>query len=381
MNTPARPPAFAGSSESQSMEKISNFELIWRVSPTIPRQSNKISCKSDHFLSLPSSSLHDSLCFLDKNNHTYKPTSIHDIISTMKRSAPLAPNSRTTRAVSRKLEVAVLEERREQERQEVAASLMSSSLLQALPFILSQGFLYKGECRNAALASKKWHSIFVESQNQIPPHCQVQVELIRNPYWPEWVLAQGLQEVLPTQDFARSIFEQMCELKVKSQQTKSRMAKMRASLPQWGVNFFAVQIRVWEANSHNRGGIFIRFLKFSGSVRWQLPTIADYNPSIADETIRGWSIRLDVDLILWTWGTFRKWRNIYNDEPLWDWNFDWNWINANRNTDWFLRNSHWLLNSGMLIDEGTDDEEEQNEQRRTRQLVQRQVDHYFPRLA
>ena len=51
--------------------KISNFELIWRVSPTIARQSNKISCKSDHFLSLPSSSLHDSLSFLDKNNqHT-----------------------------------------------------------------------------------------------------------------------------------------------------------------------------------------------------------------------------------------------------------------------------------------------------------------------
>ena len=295
----------------------------------------------------------------------------------MKRSADApAPNSnskkpRTTRAVSRKLEVAVLEERREQERQEVAASLMSSSLLQALPFILSQGFLYKGECRNAALASKKWHSIFVESQNQIPPHCQVQVELIRNPYWPEWVLAQGLQEVLPTQDFARSIFEQMCELKVKSQKTKSRMAKMRASLPKWGVDFFAVQIIVWEANTNNSGGIYIQFRNFS----------RNSNPSIADEEIRGWSIRLEDSLILWTWDTFRKWRNIYDYEPLWDWNFDWNWINANRNTDWFLRNSHWLLNSGMLIDEGTDDEEEQNEQRRTRQLVQRQVDHYFPRLA
>jgi hypothetical protein len=36
-----------------------------------------------------------------------------------------------------------------------------------------------------------------------------------------------------------------------------------------------------------------------------------------NDDIIGWSIRIDSDLLLWTWGRFKKWMKVYDGQPLW----------------------------------------------------------------
>ena len=57
----------------------------------------------------------------------------------------------------------------------------------------------------------------MEVEDKLPVHCQVEVMVDidgRSQEWPKWVKARGLQNVIPTQAFARRIFDKVNELKV-----------------------------------------------------------------------------------------------------------------------------------------------------------------------
>jgi len=196
---------------------------------------------------------------------------------------------------------------KEQERLEKANALMATPLLQALPLVFGRsGFLYKCECRNAALVSKSWKSIVVECQHEIPRDNQVQISITYDKKGtepiPTWVTHRGLDGVLPTQEFSRAIFEKLCNLKVAAEPTECKKQKMRDSLPKWGEDFLGVRMYVWGATSRNSGGIHFTLRKFA-------------RESYLD-SLKGWKIRLDKYLRLWTWDTFRRWQKIYDGEPL-----------------------------------------------------------------
>ena len=221
----------------------------------------------------------------------------------------LPRHSFATRSAQRKVE-------REKARLQKAQALMATPLLRALPLVLSSGFLYKAECRNAALASKSWKSIWVEAQHELPASCRVQIniQLCRkeNDQWPMWVRMRGLQQVIPTQEFCRAIFDKLCELKVAAETTERKKQKVRDTLPKWGVDFLGIHMYVWGSSTYNGGGIYLSLWK-------RFCTCGTVNYPFYE--LGGWSIRLDHEMVLWTRGTFRKWKKIYDWQPLWDWKF------------------------------------------------------------
>jgi hypothetical protein len=228
------------------------------------------------------------------------------------------PLRRSTRSTKRD---AVLERQRLEKKVELekirlqrAADLSATSLLQALPLVLTSGFLFKHEIRSAALASKSWKSIWVEAQHELPDYCQVEIKIrwYERSAWPTWVKIRGLQHVFHTQEFARTIFQKLCDLKIKVEPTERKKQKVRDALPKWGVDFQGIDILVWGPMSRNDGGMHIAFTKLD-SIQKLVSGL-----SFPREKLRGWSIRLDSELVLWTWSHFQKWRKIYRGQPLWD---------------------------------------------------------------
>jgi hypothetical protein len=105
----------------------------------------------------------------------------------------------------------------------------------------------------------------------------------------------------------------MCELKVAAEPTARKKQKVRDSLPKWGQDFLGIRIFVWGPSPRNSGGLYFSIRKFS---EYQGPSCT----SVLDK-LKGWNIRLDKYLLLWTWDSFRKWQKVYDGEPLWNWDF------------------------------------------------------------
>ena len=218
-----------------------------------------------------------------------------------------------TRSVQRK-------EDRERERLEKAQAMMATPLLRALPLVVGSGFLFKWECRAVALASKPCQAIVAEKHHEIPRHCQVEIKCdlsVRGgTEWPKWVRARGLQGVIPTPAFSRAIFQKLCDLKVDAETTERKKQKVRDALPKWGVDFFAVHMHIWDAGHRNDGGIYFSLNKC-------------FKPgAFPGNILRGWNLRIDDDLVLWTWDAFHKWKKIYNWKPLWAWDWDYDYIRS-----------------------------------------------------
>jgi hypothetical protein len=238
----------------------------------------------------------------------------------MKRSADKADlqlvasavRGRATRSTARtaELERDRLEQEEEQNKTQLkrAKDLTATPLLQALPLILTSGFLYKHEIRSAALVSKSWKSIWVEAQHELLLYCQVEVKVDLRGVWPFWARMQGLQNVIPTQAFSRTIFKKLCDLKVAAEKTERKKQQVRDTLPKWGVDFVGIRLHNWEANVHNGGSIYFAPTNhYIGSL-----------VGFPQAKLRGWGVRLDEYLMLWTWDAFRKWKQIYNGKPLWE---------------------------------------------------------------
>ena len=206
-------------------------------------------------------------------------------------------------------------EEKERDRLEMVQAKMATPLLRALPLVVGSGFLYKWECRAVALASKTCQAVIAEVQHEIPRHCQVEIKCDwilrgRNRRWPMWVRERGLQHVIPAQEFSRAIFQKLCDLKVDAETTERKKEKVRDALPKWGVDFLSIRMLVWDAFHRNNGGI--HFSLYKGCSATGGP----------QNRLRGWTVRMDDDLWLWTWDAFHKWKKIYNHKPLWAWNWD-----------------------------------------------------------
>jgi hypothetical protein len=243
----------------------------------------------------------------------------------MKRSAAKAdlkevavqPLRRSTRSTVRdaKLEQQRLEEEDELEkiRLQRAEDLTATALLQALPLILTSGFLYKHEIRSAALASKSWKSIWVEEQHELPDYCQVEIKIHHfGKSWPTWVKLRRLQHAFPTPEFSRTIFEKLCDLKIAAETTERKKQKARDALPKWGIDFLGIDIMAWGPLSRNDGGIHIAFTTLDFVQPW------NRGLNFPREKLKGWSIRIDHELLLWTWSGYHKWKKIYDGQPLWE---------------------------------------------------------------
>ena len=218
-------------------------------------------------------------------------------------------SARVTKKLSRRvLRSTRRSTRYETERMREVEALMATPFLRALPLLVGSGFLYKWECRAVALTSKKCRAIVAEVHDTIPAQCQVEIECNMKhendeEIWPRWVLARGLQHEIPTQEFSRAIFQKLCDLKVAAESTERKKQKVRDGLPKWGVDFLKVHMWIWDRISINDGGIYLSLNQVNTGV------------------FCGWSIRLDNNLCLWTWNTFRKWRKVYDYRPLWDFDF------------------------------------------------------------
>jgi hypothetical protein len=223
---------------------------------------------------------------------------------------------RQTRAMSRRIQDEVAFQQAEAHRMkqgsERAARLSATPLLQALPWVLKSGFLYQHEILTATSLSRNWTEIWSDVKDELPENCQVEV-LVDAKHrgrvsWPLWVQARGLEDVIPSQAFARQVFDKVIDLKVAAKKTKGQQKKAREALPKWGVDFMAIKFMVWGPTNRNDGGMAINLQAFSPNY-----SINSYVASIPN-----FLIRLDPDLCLWT--GIRTWK-VYDGKPLWDWEF------------------------------------------------------------
>jgi len=149
-------------------------------------------------------------------------------------------HSRNTRSAQRKADQEQHEKSVRQAKKFKAEALMSSPLLQALPLVLSSGFLYKWECYSPALVNKEFHSIWVEAQHDLPEEFTVEIRVDQGRRvqgeWPVWVTRKGMEDILPTYRFARTVFENLCDLKVAVETTERKKQKVRFVAPHVSVS-------------------------------------------------------------------------------------------------------------------------------------------------
>jgi hypothetical protein len=228
----------------------------------------------------------------------------------MKRAASPPPPTgrRQTRSVARRLNEEAhhqqKNERRQNELKERAVTLMETSELQALPMVLSSGFLYTHQCMNAAVTCKNWQYVWMDVQHQLPAACEVEIDLINitsysNLAVPQWVsMRKGLEEVIRSFEFVRQVVDKVNAMKVAAKPSKKKRAQAQAALPKWGIDIHSATVYIWAPNNHNDGGISIDLYKNVGRTRSDI----------------GWKCRLHPDLTIWT--GIRN-RRVYDGKPLW----------------------------------------------------------------
>ena len=112
-------------------------------------------------------------------------------------------------------------------------------LLRVLPFIISSGFLCKWEFFTLALSCKSVQGLWVAAQHTLPAASvvDIRVENIdqkqrdRPTYYPLWATQKGLENIIKTPAFGRTIFNKLCELKIAIETTERKKERVRAALP------------------------------------------------------------------------------------------------------------------------------------------------------
>lgn len=177
---------------------------------------------------------------------------------------------------------------------------MATPLLQALPSVLTSGFLHQHGCITSSSTCKNWYCIWKEVEDQFPEDSKVELRVeniwSRGRGTPDFVCRNGLLEALHTPAFARQIWDKVNELKEAAKKGNAAKKKFRRELPVWGVGVRRVNVSFWGPTTHNDGGVCITYYKHSFT-----------GHSIA-------MVRLDPDLILWT--GIRNWK-VYDGQPLW----------------------------------------------------------------
>jgi len=226
----------------------------------------------------------------------------------MKRSADttLAGPSRRTRSVVRRNQANA---RAVQQQHSRASALMSTPLLQALPAVLSSGFLYEYDCLKAASICQNWYHAWKEVENLLPENAKVEIRVqYDRGYPPDWIQESGLEETIGTHEFVRQVFDKVNALKVVAKPSKAARARAEAALPKWGIDVQKADVYVWGPTFRNNGGICID-LGLEKNFKVVLPTGKYF---LSGRAV--WKCHLDPNLVLWT--GIRSWR-VYDGEPLW----------------------------------------------------------------
>jgi hypothetical protein len=232
---------------------------------------------------------------------------------TMKRAATVATTNskkRQMRSASRRMEEEAAcqkdEARRMANGRKRAHQLSATPLLQALPGVFKSGFLYKHDILRAAEASTEWDEIWKEVEDELHEDCQVEVQVdLDREEWPAWAKARGLDEVIPSQAFARKVFDTVIDLKAAAKKTVGQQEKNSRRVAKMGKDLHGLLLRVWGPTKRNSGGIAVRLVRrIDKENSWILNYIDNF------------LIRLDPNLRLWT--GIRTW-HVYDQEPLWDW--------------------------------------------------------------
>lgn len=190
-----------------------------------------------------------------------------------------------------------------QRKQDRAAALMSTPLLQALPTVLSSGYLYLFECIKAASLCQNWYFIWKEVELKFPKFpddasviYSVQKSRNQNQGPTHFVHQNGLLQAMQSPIFARTIYDKINQIKLAGKKGQAAKAKFLKSVKIWGVGIHRVDLVYWGANVHNGGGICIAF--YQGESILSRRTL----------------IRLHPDLTIWT--GIRNWKD-YDSLPLW----------------------------------------------------------------
>ena len=122
-------------------------------------------------------------------------------------------------------------------------------LLRVLPFIISSGFLCKWEFFPLALSCKSVQGSWVAAQHTLPAASvvDIRVENIdqkqrdRPNNYPLWATFKGLDNIIKTPAFGRTIFNKLCELKIAIETTERKKERVRAALPKVLQSFFRIR--------------------------------------------------------------------------------------------------------------------------------------------
>jgi hypothetical protein len=194
-----------------------------------------------------------------------------------------------------------------------ASALMSTSLLRALPVVLSNGYLYQYDCMTAAATCQDWYHIWKEVEDRLPHNARVH-HFMRSrccsyPLWVRYTL--GLTEALQSPGFARQVWDKVNALKVAAKPTPGARAKAKAALPVWGVDVQVAEVYTWGPNQYNDGGLSIRYGKKKNVTFSTIKTAVVIYDWSKRNTI---AVSLDPNLVLWT--GIRN-RTVYDEQPLW----------------------------------------------------------------
>jgi hypothetical protein len=101
----------------------------------------------------------------------------------------------------------------------------------ALRLIISEGYLYRYDCRSVAAACRRWNHVWQEIKDDLPDWASIEVLPLEQPSPPPaWMKEPAL---LTSHKFLRRIFEQVRDLKVAAKPSKKKRAKAKDELPKW----------------------------------------------------------------------------------------------------------------------------------------------------
>jgi hypothetical protein len=178
---------------------------------------------------------------------------------------------------------------------------------QVLKLVISEGFLYRYDCRSLGATCRRWWGVWQETQDVLPDWASLQVLKLTNlsrgcdPY-PAWVTDADL---LTSHAFLRKVFDEIRALKVAAKPSKKKRAQAQAELPKFE-DYEMASVSVWESRSPGQpAGMHIRF---------SMKKTLNENLGFLFGQKGDFICRLHPDFSVMT--GIRCWR-VYDGEPLW----------------------------------------------------------------
>ena len=183
----------------------------------------------------------------------------------------------------------------------------------ALRLIVSEGYLYRYDCRSLAATCRRWNNLWQESKENLPDRAYIEVLPLEQPTpAPAWMKDPAL---LTSHKFLRKIFDQVRELKVAAKPTKKKRAIAQQEVPKW--EDYEVAIITIIESSRPRRRITGPAIGYHIDLGMKRHVIHGNRPLISETNMLlkpGFSCQLYSDFRLMA--GIRCWR-VYDGKPLW----------------------------------------------------------------